>query len=162
MRCCLEAQTEDNRPPPFPGKNKPNHLRHRLLSARLEEQRIMGARPSTLFSLPVKSFMPTLMLRLKDQLVARRQSVRGKRTKLRQFWRKPATVNPPPLKTVGFDGTWPTEGNYNPSPRMSSGAETFTRQEAFSNNVLGLWSVKDAGRLNLNLEVRGHLYHDSN
>lgn len=58
----------------------------------------MGARPSTLFFLPVKSFMPTLMLRLKDQLAARRQSVRGKRTKLRQFCRKSAAVIPPPPK----------------------------------------------------------------
>lgn len=54
----------------------------------------MGARPSTLFFLPTTSFMPTLMLRLKDQLAARRQSVSGKRTKLRQFWRKPGAVIP--------------------------------------------------------------------
>lgn len=45
----------------------------------------MGARPSTWFFLPAKSFMPTLMLRLKDQLAARRESVSGKQTELRQF-----------------------------------------------------------------------------
>lgn len=45
---------------------------------------------------------------------------------------------------------------------MSSGAETFTRQEALRSDALGLWSVKDGGRLNLSLEVRGHLYYDSN